>query len=183
MNPAIRLLRINRRLTAQERAILCVRASHRGEPEDPAIRVLMPRSQVEEFSRYLAFANTTLNMVPIAALFRMEVVCRMMQLGSALQSSSAADEVLTKEVVPTFRKLWARLLAWERLCDEIAKRFGDPVIVPARMSGILEDAPELLTAWHAALKPEVPGLRLPRIDVAELDELREVVRLQQRLYL
>ena len=33
MNPAIRLLRINRRLTAQERAILCVRASHRGEPE------------------------------------------------------------------------------------------------------------------------------------------------------
>ena len=143
----------------------------------------MPRSHVEEFSRYLAFANTTLNMVPIAALFRMEVVCRMMQLGSALQSSSAADEVLTKEVVPTFRKLWARLLAWERLCDEIAKRFGDPVIVPARMSGILEDARELLTAWHAALKPEVPGLRLPRIDVAELDELREVVRLQQRLYL
>ena len=183
MNPDTRLLRINRRLTAQERAILCVRASQGGEPEDPAIRVLMPRSQIEEFNRYLALSNTTLNMVPIAALFRMEVVCRMMHLGSTLQSPSAADEVLTKEVVPAFRKLWATLLAWERLCDEIARRFGDPVIVPAGMNGLLEHARELLTAWHGALKPEVPALRLPRIDSAALDDLREVVRRQQQLYL
>ncbi len=183
MNPTVRLQRINRRLTAQERAILCVRASQSGEPEDPAIRVFMPREQIEEFNWYLALSNTALNLVPIAAIFRMEVGCRMMHLGSVLQSSSAADEVLAKEVVPAFRKLWATLLAWERLCDEIGKRFGDPVIVPAGMNGILEHARELLTDWHTVLKPEVSALRLPRIDSAVLDDLREVVRRQQELYL
>jgi hypothetical protein len=143
----------------------------------------MPPDQIHKFNSYVALANSTLNMVSIAALFRMEIVCALLSYGAQLQSPSAAtDDVLTKNAVPAFRRLWARLLAWERLCEELATRFGDPVVVPAEMTAVLGHARELLTEWNAIVKPEVQSLRLPRMDAAELGALREVLAAQERLH-
>jgi len=52
-----RLDKLTPALTAKERAILILRASKEGMPEDPQVRSTMPPEQALEFNRYIALMN------------------------------------------------------------------------------------------------------------------------------
>jgi hypothetical protein len=52
-----RLDRLTPALTAKERAILILRASKEGTPEDPELRTRMPAEQAREFNHYIGLMN------------------------------------------------------------------------------------------------------------------------------
>jgi hypothetical protein len=52
-----RLSKLTSALSAKERAVLVLRASKEGTPEDPQIRASMPPEQTREFNRYIGLMN------------------------------------------------------------------------------------------------------------------------------
>ena len=79
MSGKSRVKRLMPELTARERAVLCVRALHAGEREDPQIRFTMPEEQIDRFNELLTLANGVLHILIPHALV-LEGQARTMQM-------------------------------------------------------------------------------------------------------
>lgn len=180
-----RITRVSRALTANERAVMAVRAAAGRVPEDSLIRETMPTEQVDDFNHHVVLANGVVHVLPSVFCFAKDVECATLRLSLLLAVRSIeADALLAVRVPADFRELWAMLLAYEAFVEEVVAEFGDPVVVPQ----VVTDAIKISRKRLLSLRGDAESftgrtLRAPGMDRELLDTLRAVIRRDVRAYL
>jgi hypothetical protein len=187
-------------LTAKERAILILRASKEGVPQDPQIRSSMPPEQTLEFNRYIGLMNG----VNIFLTFYTGILDQVLALLDARygwlltihlwvlsvsdsgrktrrprKDSHKGEEIA--EAVGTrlregIRLRWQELRSIELVLEEVAAEFdGESPTRPWEREA-LDDGKTRLEELHRAAQTYVGAFKLPGPDEEEMEQVREVIR-------